>query len=159
MKSIVIIYLSLLILVHGAEPIPTIDTAKNVIIRMSSQGEDATSTFYTFAYSLEMEGTEHLYKLRCLWNGGASNPPNTRDYYMKDDGSVMKVDRSYTRNDLEALLVGKSPDGKVTKRISFNVNGKLNEVERKELTMLYHWMRTSRGMKLLKQTKIEQVKD
>ena len=157
MKSIVIVYLSLLSALFGAERVPAIDTDKNVIIRMSSEGEDATSTFYTFAYSLKKEDTEFLYKLRYLWNGGASNPPTTWDYYLEDDGSVMRVDRSYTRDDLAALLEGKSPEGKVTKRIKFNVDGKLNEVERKEFTELYGLMRTSRGMKLLKKTKIEQV--
>lgn len=157
MKAVIIVYLSLLSISLGSELVPSIDTDKNVIIRMSSEGEDATSTFYTFAYSLKKEDTEFLYKLRCLWNGGATNQPTTSDYYLEDDGGVMMVDRTYDRGDLQALLEGKSPVGKVTKRVRFNINGKLSESERKAFRELYGFMRTTRGMKQIKPKKqIEQ---
>ena len=72
-------------------------------IMHATVGEDATSTFHYFFYSVV--GGDRLAKVRILWNGGAQNRPSITDYYL-DGSSILVVDRLSARSHLPTLLSG-----------------------------------------------------
>ena len=86
-----------------SEPLP-IDRENNKrTVAFAEEGEDATSAFYYFYYSLPRE---EVAKVRMLWNGGAGNKPTITDYYITA-AFILIIERTAERRDLPLLLKGK----------------------------------------------------
>ena len=86
-----------------SEPLP-IDQANNKrTVAFAVEGEDATSAFYYFYYSLP---GEDVAKVRMLWDGGAGNKPTMTDYYITAT-FILIIERSAERSDLPMLRKGK----------------------------------------------------
>ncbi|PYK12000.1 MAG: hypothetical protein DME65_05465 [Verrucomicrobia bacterium] len=94
----------LFVVTAGREPLPIDQTNNRRTVTFATDGEDATSAFYYFFYSLP--DADEVSKVRMLWNGGATNRPTITDYYLA--GSfIWIIERTAERRDLPLLLKGK----------------------------------------------------
>lgn len=132
----------------GREPLP-IDAPNNKrTVTFVSEGEDASSAFYYFFYSLPHEDVS---KVRVLWDGGSGNKPTITDYYLEGT-FIWIIERSAERSGLPLLEKGKdAPFQIVRERIiktvaveaespfvfpDVEVTPRLSEDERSDLTAL-----------------------
>ena len=138
-------------LVSIAAELPhAIDTAKDVAIRVAQMSEDATSTSYFFSY--QIKGNQSVDKIRILWNGGAQNPPTTKDYYLNKENKVSVVHRSYERKHLPLLLNGGNPPSKIVEASAFKLSpyeveashGPKGDRQKNDLRSLIHAMRMTK---------------
>jgi len=113
--SILISFALLFVVNAWREPLP-IDQANNKrTVTFASEGEDATSTFYYFFYSLPY--ADEVSKVRMLWNGGGGNKPTITDYYLAGT-FIWIIERAAERRDLPLLLKGEdAPFQTVRERI------------------------------------------
>src|SRR6266540_4636326 len=101
--SVLTSFALLLVANAGREPLP-IDQANNRrTVTFATEGEDATSAFYYFFYSLPDE--DEVSKVRMLWNGGSANKPTITDYYLAGT-FIWIIERIADRRDLPLLLKG-----------------------------------------------------
>jgi hypothetical protein len=99
----------------GREPLPIDQANHKRTVAFATEGEDATSAFYYFFYSLP--DADEVSKVRMLWNGGGANKPTITDYYLAGT-FIWIVERAAERRDLPLLLKGKdAPFQTVRERI------------------------------------------
>ncbi len=141
----------------GSEPLPIDEPNNKRKVTFAMEGEDATSTFYYFFYSLPADG--NVSKIRMLWNGGGNNKPSITDYYLC--GSfIWIIERSAERRDLPLLAKGKDvPFQSIRERVIKTAPlehlrilsfpdapeiPRLSEAERQELTSIISLLSKSR---------------
>ena len=94
-----------------SEPLPIDQQNNKRTIAFAVEGEDATSSFYYFYYSLP---GEEVAKIRMLWDGGAGNKPTITDYYITA-AFILIIERTAERGDLALLRKGKDGAFQATK--------------------------------------------
>ena len=113
--SVLSLFALLFVVNAGREPLPIDQGNHKRTVTFATEGEDATSAFYYFFYSLP--DADEVSKVRMLWNGGGANKPTITDYYLAGT-FIWIVERAAERRDLPLLLKGKdAPFQTVRERI------------------------------------------